>query len=217
MGGNNLEKIANYYSNKTSNQDVDGYVGSGEFGSAYYMPGDRILKITTSKDEAGIANSIKGKSLSNIVDVYDVKTVKDKNENVYYAILMEELDTDSSIEDLFHQMMNIVDEMGYDINHTHMIDFEDLEEQGGYYDEDLKEFVSQFDDVVLQNTKMGIYNRDYQPDNLGYKKNGNLASFDMMDDGFDASNIEDLGERSNSSIRNVVKEEVGLFIKEFLM
>ena len=191
-----LDKVANYYSNKIFNQDVDGYVGSGEFGSAYYVPEDKILKITTSKDEAGIANSIKGKQLSNIVEVYDVKIVKDEKGYPYYAILMEKLDTDSEIEDLFYQMMGIVSEQGYDINHTHMIDFDDLEEEGYDYEDDLKTFVDQFNDVVWQNQKMGIQNRDYQPGNLGYKSNGNLASFDMMDDYFDDSDISTLNENN---------------------
>ncbi len=94
------------------NIDSGNYLGAGEFGYAYDIGNNQILKISKDKSEAINSLKIKGKNLKHIANVYDVKILKHK-EDTFYIIILEKLDTNKAhlIEEYIESLHSAVDEM----------------------------------------------------------------------------------------------------------
>lgn len=69
-------------------------LGTGSQGAAYDL-GDRVLKLTHDHDEAIVSALICGKSLRNVVKVFDVRVLpdsaRDEDQQPWYAITREKL------------------------------------------------------------------------------------------------------------------------------
>jgi len=72
-------------------------LGSGTKGYAYYIPNNKVLKITTDKTEAAESFKIKGKKLKNISNIYDVYALHGRYEG-FYVIISELLDKTEDID-----------------------------------------------------------------------------------------------------------------------
>jgi hypothetical protein len=173
------DKIAEFYAKK-HNLEIEGYLGSGEFGTAYYTNNDKVIKITTSSSEIKIVKKLKGKKNHYIADYYDYAVIKYQG-HTYYAILMELLDNDCSIEDLYGQMTMLFDEFDVNYSYPQYFDIDEVNEKGIYPDEEVLKFIEDYTNVV-SDVNHYVYHNDFSPDNLGYKANGNLAAFDLMSD-----------------------------------
>lgn len=66
-------------------------LGSGVEGVAYDIGNNRVLKITTDKQEALASNNIKGKMLDNVVHIYDVFKLDDVSGIEIFGIVEEKL------------------------------------------------------------------------------------------------------------------------------
>jgi len=69
-------------------------LGTGSQGAAYDL-GDRVLKLTHDQDEAIVSAMIRGKSLRNVVKIYDVfalsDTARESDYQTWYVITREKL------------------------------------------------------------------------------------------------------------------------------
>jgi hypothetical protein len=151
------------------------YLGRGEFGEAYSIGNDMVLKLTSSKREHEIANEILNAN-SKLYDnafakIYEVGEYKNK-----YYIIMEELYTDSSIEDLYYQLDELLNEQNLPIQYVGYLEYNDED-----ISEELKIFINEIGSINRAYNNLGIIASDIQPDNLGYNKNGDLKAFDIDD------------------------------------
>lgn len=80
-------------------------IGSGMFGNAFDVGGNKILKITKDKTEAINCNKIKGKTLNHIANVFEVKRIT-LNQTEYYLIVLEKLNTKIDFENLYNKLEN---------------------------------------------------------------------------------------------------------------
>ncbi len=67
--------------------EVDGHLGSGEFGHAYLTNDERVIKVTTDETEWENAKKLVGEKFRNVADVYHVNSSSDP----YWAYLLEYL------------------------------------------------------------------------------------------------------------------------------
>jgi serine/threonine protein kinase len=149
------------------------YMGEGEFGEAYSID-EKVLKITTSPTEYKFMSEVfkNNRKYSNIVNVYDVGRSKDE-----YYILMEQVDTDN-IEDIFNDMLDVLNSYDYSIADLPYIDIDD-EDEFGEVDKNTKQFINQLYNVITDYKNLGVYKMDISPDNLGYDENNILKAFDV--------------------------------------
>ena len=148
------------------------YLGSGDFGEAYSTGDGRVLKKTRSDSEYKIALEILNKP-SPIFDafakIYDVAKIEG-----YGYILMEELETDSEIEDLYNELTSTLDEQGLPIQWVSHLDTDEVE-----ISSELEAFIDGISDINRAYNYLGIEASDIKPDNLGYDDSGNLKAFDI--------------------------------------
>lgn len=165
-----------FYSDNNINPDNLSYLGTGDFGEAYSIGDGRVLKKTSSHKEFEIATELVGRNVSGLANIYSVGIVKLYNYPATYYIVLEELEEDSSIEDMWYEMSNILDEQGFDISTLHYIDSEELG-----LEEDMVSFISDIEDIYRVCRNNGIVNPDIRPENLGRDKHGNIKLFDIDD------------------------------------
>lgn len=144
-----------------------GYLGKGDFGTAWVNNHGKVLKETKSKSEYDIAKKLLTNPYPNLVEVYAV----DKIDGMYY-ILMEELDT-NGVEDEFYTALAALETQGLGITEVGYFD----EEEYGDIDMD---FLDQVYNVILDCNKAGIQNPDIRAENLGYSGSV-LKAFDLME------------------------------------
>ena len=150
------------------------YMGSGDFGEAHSIGDGRVLKITRSKSEFDFAKELVGKdvpALDGFVNFYAASIV-DKQ----YHIIMEELEEDSDIEDLYYQVEELLSNEELPIQYLYMLDTDELD-----LDEDILKFISDMEDINHSYRYLGIEASDIKPDNLGVDKNGKVKAFDIDD------------------------------------
>lgn len=149
---------------------VDQYLGSGDFGDAYYTKNGKVLKSTTSKKELEIANTLLGKHNNHIADIYAVGAG---------MIYMEYLEEDSNIENEMYKVGDALESQGLWYNYISHFDEEQYEEEFGYpLDDDVRRFMSELEDVVWEASHAGFI-ADIKDDNLGRKPNGKLGLLDV--------------------------------------
>jgi serine/threonine protein kinase len=168
-----ITKVEFFKQNNIDPEELS-YMGNGDFGEAYAIGDGRVLKITRSKSEFNFAKGLVGKdlpALAGFVNFYVADVVDDN-----YYIIMEELDEDSDIENMYYQVEELLSNEGLPIQYLHMLDIDELE-----LDEDMLKFISDIEDINHSYRYLGIEASDIKPDNLGVDKNGKIKAFDIDD------------------------------------
>jgi hypothetical protein len=188
----NVDKNTFYKENKINDEELS-YLGSGDFGEAYSIGDGRVLKITSSKSEFDIAKKLINKDipvLEGFAKFYFADIVDGK-----YYIIMEELEEDSEIENLFYELQDILENEGLPIQYLSHLDLDDYE-----ISDELKKFIDDIEDINRGYRYLGIQASDIHSENLGYDNNGKLKAFDIED--------KSINEESEvvSEIRKIVKK-----------
>lgn len=177
-------------------------LGSGTQGYAYYIPNNKVLKITTDKSEAAEAFKIKGKKFKHLANVYEVYALQGKYNGIY-VIISELLGKLDSIDEGKHLLEKYMDsEFGY----STAFFFEDYS-NGSVSKDEIKEYIKgiqKFYDssaakttLWFMNGMLGIiddirrnriHSTDWGTSNIGIKKDGNLAMYDL---GYGDPNVPD--------------------------
>ena len=190
--------LADTIANKIVN--VKGYnkptfLGSGQFGVAYDIGDDKVLKITKDNSEAAENLSLIGKPLKYIAQPYNVFTINSENDNKIpktYAIVLEKLKTDPQefkrlfdrMDFAFEKIMNVrfsdvLEYYLYGLRYHSNVDKKTVENYFSKNSQD-EEFFYSILRIAEEVEKYGIESKDYyNPDNLGYKKSGAIAFFDV--------------------------------------
>jgi len=175
-----------YTRNKIDPEDLS-YAGSGDFGEAFYVKGDRILKKTTSASEFKIAKEIQRGHYPAFVKIYDVEEITEGASSYY--ILQDELELDSDLEDTFVRLNSMLETQGLSAQYMdHFDEDEYIEAEGdevvdGKIDPELLKFMNELEDVVRDYRRLGIEASDIRSENLGRDKQGKLIAFDVDERG----------------------------------
>ena len=170
-----------FYSENNINGEDLSYLGKGDFGTAYSIideNGDsdgRVLKITTSKNEFELAKQMENSEAPVILNAFAKIFKTDIVEDDYYIIL-EELDEDSDIEDLFYELQGFLDEEGLPIQYVGHLDLDEKE-----LSDELLEFINDLDAIIRAYGYLGVEASDIRPENMGRDSSGKMKSFDVDD------------------------------------
>src|SRR5690554_3587005 len=201
---------------KELNVNILKYLKSGEYGDAYNIGNNKVLKLTTDKSEALESQKIKGKINKHLADIYNVYevnyTIAGDNKKIY-VILLEFLDVD---KDRFTDYIKNINEYFRDKTDTIILDIiDDYHFNRNVYNNEYKEHVQEFlklgneesrfledflniiDELKTNNMNTADY---VNMGNLGYKKNGKLGYFDLGygDENGEIKNIININERKLS-------------------
>ena len=177
IGGMPLnEKITKHDFLKKNNiiEDDLNYLGRGDFGEAYSTGDGRVVKTTNSKSEYEIAKEMVNKKYDGFTSIYDVNEL----DKFGYIILMEELDIDSDIEDLYYELSSLLESQSLPIQYIHYFD---EDEYNGEISDELRDFMNGIEEINSSYRMIGIEASDVRPENLGYDREGNLKAFDIDD------------------------------------
>lgn len=170
----NVKTIEDFYLENDIIFDKLVYLGGGEFGKAYSIGNGKVLKITTSKSEFELAKQMEGKNipvLDSIAKIYKTDIIDGK-----MLIILEELELDSNIDELFYDLQNYLDEQGLSILYLHELDIDENE-----ITDELKKFIDGMLGINKAYRYLNVLASDINTDNLGYSKNGKLKAFDIDD------------------------------------
>jgi hypothetical protein len=170
----NVKTIDNFYAENNINPDDLSYLGRGDFGEAYSIGDGRVLKKTSSKNEFNLAKQMEGKDipvLESIAKIYKTDII-----NGQMLIILEELEEDSHIEDLYYELQNYLDEQGLPIQYVDHLDIDELD-----ISDELQNFMNDLDDIIRAYRYLGVEASDIRPENMGYSKEGKLKAFDIDD------------------------------------
>ena len=170
----NVKSIDDFYLENSINPDDLSYLGSGDFGEAYSIGDGRVLKKTSSKNEFNLAKQMEGKNipvLESIAKIYKTDII-----NNQMLIILEELEEDSHIEDLYYELQNYLDEQGLPIQYIDNLDTDEME-----ISDELQLFINDLDDIIRAYRYLGVEASDIRPENMGYSKDGKLKAFDIDD------------------------------------
>lgn len=145
------------------------YLGKGHYGEAHSLGNGRVLKVTNSGIEYDLAKQLQNKHFDSFAAVYSTEIFDGE-----MVIVLEELDIESNIEDLFYELMNVLD--AYDLPLTELR-YLDLDE--GEVSVELEEFIFQLENILSDYFKLGVFAPDISPYNMGYSSNGVLKAFDI--------------------------------------
>lgn len=185
------DKIANQIAGKLNISNVK-HIGNGMFGVAYDIGEDKVLKITKDKSEASKNLMLIGKPLKYIALPYRVFQINTKNTDIpeTYAIVLEKLETSPEIQRLYERINFVFDKiLGVkipDVIEHYLGDWENPDVDKNKINAYLRknpqdaEFFGGLLRIAEEARKYGIQSMDYLNwENLGYKKNGALAFFDV--------------------------------------
>ncbi len=154
------------------------YINAGAFGMAFEVSNNRVIKLTSSEDEAGIVIKNIGKKVPNCVNYYDIVYIK-KYE--IYAILMDMAELpDGKCKNVFEELMNIFNS-GRKISTSEKNLKRILKRLGrsDVSDKYLIEIINDFNEMIKSLKKHNIPTNDLHSDNFGYL-NGKMVHFDML-------------------------------------
>lgn len=195
------------------------YLDSGEFGDAYKINHDKVLKLTTDRSEALESQKIKGKQNKNLANIYNVFEIKYKvggDIKQIYAILSEYLKTDVEKYKKYIETLNKYFREKYDIVILDILDYYhfDKNKYNNLYrdgiDEFLKnnteegDFLKEMFNIIDELNKNNIQSADYcNLNNIGEKNNGRYGFFDLGfgDESGKIENIINLNEDGTSLYR----------------
>jgi len=169
-----VKSIEDFYLENNINPDDLSYLGSGDFGEAYSIGDGRVLKKTSSKNEFNLAKQMEGKDipvLESFAKIYKTDII-----NGQMLVILEELEEDSHIEDLYYELQNYLDEEGLPIQYIDHLDTDELD-----ISEELQNFMNDLDDIIRAYRYLGVEASDIRPENMGYSKEGKLKAFDIDD------------------------------------
>lgn len=169
---NESKSLEQFYEENNINEDNLSYLGKGDFGTAYSIGDGRVLKKTNSKTEFEIAKQLENdnvKVLNAFAKIYKAEIVDGK-----MLIILEELDTDSSIEYLYYELQDLLETQGLPMQYLDNLDTG--EEQ---ISDELDSFMSDMSDIIRAYRYLGIEASDIRPENLGYAEDGKLKAFDI--------------------------------------
>jgi len=168
------------------------YMRGGRNGIAYDIGNDRVLKITKDKSEAVENLSLIGKKLKYVAEIFHVYEVTSKSHEIppTYAIVLEKLETTPEIRRQFDRLeyafKNIMGVEIPDVIEYYLGEWDDGKVDKNKINSYLKrnprdaEFFGGLLRIMEETKAEGIESIDYlNPDNLGYRKNGALAFFDV--------------------------------------
>jgi hypothetical protein len=179
-------------------------LGSGDNGSAYDIGNNKILKITSDKSEAAENLKLKGKKLNYIAEPYEIYSIKSKvnqNSPEVYVIVLEKLRTDRNyFHKQYERLKYVFSLLGIDF--FDVVDYYYYKNQG-FYDNNEKiqkkimpyfeknpkdwKFFESLLKISEEVERNNIDSMDFlNPDNLGFKPNGDIAFFDV---GFGDANM----------------------------
>jgi hypothetical protein len=171
----NDKTINDFYHENGINPDELSYLGSGDFGEAYSIGDDgRVLKKTSSKNEFNLAKQMEGKDipvLNSLAKIYKTDII-----NGQMLIILEELEENSRIEDLYYELQNYLDEQGLPIQYLDYLDTDEIQ-----ISDELQSFMDDLDDIIRAYRYLGVDASDIRPENMGYSKDGKLKAFDVDD------------------------------------
>jgi len=190
---NIADRIANQVATKLNLNLVP--MKGGNFGMAYDIGNDRVLKITKDNSEAAENLMLIGKPLKYIAQPYNVYEIKPKSDDSIpktWAIVLEKLRTDEANFKRLKERMDFVFEKIMGVRFADVVDYYlDNGEFGGDVDktkvekymsrnpEDAKYFYGVLK-IAEECKQYGIESMDYlNYTNLGYKKSGALGFFDV--------------------------------------
>lgn len=174
-------------------------LGSGTNGFAYYIPNNKVLKVTKDRSEAAEAYKIKGNKLKHLANIYEVYALKGRFAGTY--VIISELlnitddirDADDWLSDFFENMegANVFTRFNTDklwkqyqigkipptaIKKT----INDIHEYFEPYKAEIVEwYLKGMFAIIDELRKYGIQSTDWGVTNLGIKKNGTLAMYDL--------------------------------------
>jgi tRNA nucleotidyltransferase/poly(A) polymerase/predicted GNAT family acetyltransferase len=172
-------------------------LGDGVFGYAYDIGNNLVLKVTKDQSEANENLELIGKPLEYIAQPYKVYSIKSNTlsgETRYdlYVIILEKLRTDKAdfiarverMKFAFEKIMgaNYGDVLDHFIHNRFGDDNVDEDKVQKYFARNPqdREFFDKILKIGEEVKKYGLESTDYtNPNNLGYKPNGNLGFFDV--------------------------------------
>lgn len=169
----NSKSIDDFYLENNIDPDNLSYLGKGDFGTAYSIGDGRVLKKTFSENEFELAKKMENNDAP-VLDAF-AKIYKTDIVDNEMLIIMEEIEEDSNIENLYYELQEHLDEQGLPIQHLHDLDTDELD-----ISDELQKFMDELDDINRAYRFLGVYASDISPDNLGYS-NGKLKAFDIDD------------------------------------
>ena len=168
------KSLEQFYEENGINKDDLSHLGKGDFGTAYSIKDGRVLKITSSKNEFEIAQELEKDDapvLNAFAKIYKTEIIDGK-----MLIILEELDTDSKIEDLYYELQNLLEPQGLPMQY---LDYLDIGEE--QISDELDSFMSDMSDIIRAYRYLGIEASDIRPENLGYAEDDTLKAFDIDD------------------------------------
>ena len=176
--GGDGKTVQEFYTENNIDPDDLSYLGKGDFGTAYSIGDGRVLKITTSKNEFGIAQELAGTTSAlyknAFAHVYKAEVVDNK-----MFIILEELREDSDIENKWYEMEELLQAAGLPVQYLDNLDPDDMEEMGYSISDELQEFMNSVEYIIRGYRTLGIEASDVRPENMGYDASGNLKGFDI--------------------------------------
>ncbi len=91
-------------------------------------------------------------------------------------IILEQLQIDQQIENLYYQLNQYLEEQQLPIQHLAYLDIDEIE-----LSDKLINFKNELEDIINTYRYLGIQASDIGPYNLGYSKTGKLKAFDIDD------------------------------------
>ena len=173
----NIDRINlnQFFIDNNINPESINYLGRGDFGEAYSTGDGRVIKITRSDSEFKIAKELENTTVpvlkNGFAEIYKTDII-DNNK----IILMEELNEDSHIEDLYYELDNYLQEQNLPIQYLGYLDTDNIE-----LSDELISFIDDVDDIIRAYRYLGIEASDIKPDNMGTDKNGKIKAFDIDD------------------------------------
>ena len=168
---------------KLNNIDPNGlnYLGSGDFGEAWDIGNDRVLKVTTSKSEFDIATNLVGKEkqFDSFAKIYTTSIIDND-----YVIIVELLEIDSEIENMFYFVMQMLDSQSLPIQYIDHLDYDEISEE---ISEEIDHFIQGISNIATDYRNLGIEASDIRSENMGWGKDSTgrtvLKAFDIEDRG----------------------------------
>lgn len=171
----NIKTIDDFYNENNINPDDLSYLGRGDFGKAYSIGDGRVLKRTSSESEFNLAKKMENENTP-VLNKAFAKIYKTDIINGEMLIILEELQEDSHIEDLYYELNNYLEEQGLPIQYLDNLDTDEIE-----ISDELQSFMDDIDDINRAYRYLGIEASDIKTENLGYSKEGKLKAFDIDD------------------------------------
>lgn len=174
-------------------------LGQGSQGFAYYIPNNKVLKITQDKSEVAEAHKIEGKKIKHLANIYGTYVLKGKYQGTY-VIISELLNRNEKIDEAYELLRRFFDdEFGYGLSYL----FEDYS-NGSMSKDEIKDYTKRIKEyfepsdseltlwffngmlnIIDDVRRNRIQSTDWGTNNLGIKKDGTLAMYDMGYSGHD--------------------------------